>query len=48
MKTRTTNTIDRFFLHLLVLCLAFYSPANFAAEQEIAGRVVAVNGQVSA
>ena len=48
MQTRTKNALDGFFFNFLVICLAFYSPANFAAEQEIAGRVVAVNGQVTA
>jgi len=48
MKTKTKNFLDRLCFNFLVLCLALYSPANLAAEQEIAGRVVAVNGEVNA
>ena len=48
MKTNTRTSLDRLCFNFLIVCLAFYSPANFAAEQEISGRVVAVSGEVSA
>lgn len=48
MKPLYTRLIERSCFNLLVLCLALYSPGNYAQEQELAGRVVAVNGQVSA
>ena len=48
MKIKSKKFFDKLCFNFLVLCLALYSPANFAAEQEIAGRVVAVSGQVAA
>ena len=48
MKKIYKNTTKRFCYYFLLLAVALNSPANYAAEEEIAGRVVAVTGQVSA
>ena len=48
MKKHSKRFIERLCFHFLLLCLALYSPGNFAQQPEVAGRVVAVNGQVSA
>ncbi|MFM1896962.1 MAG: hypothetical protein RLZZ385_2036 [Pseudomonadota bacterium] len=48
MKKATQTLIERFCFHFLVLCIACYSPANFAQQPVLAGRVVAVSGSVTA
>ncbi|MEX2131496.1 MAG: FecR domain-containing protein, partial [Pseudohongiellaceae bacterium] len=40
--------LDRICFNFLVICLACYSPANFAQQEEYAGRVVTTSGQVIA
>ena len=48
MKSKSKMFIDRLCYNFLLLCIAIYTPANFAAEEVIAGRVVAVSGTVRA
>ena len=47
IKTYFKRCIDQFSYGILLLCLALYSP-NHYAQEELAGRVVAVNGSVTA
>ncbi|MDP6536609.1 MAG: FecR domain-containing protein [Gammaproteobacteria bacterium] len=49
MKRRYRNFIERLCYNFLLLCVATYSPGNYAQQdEEVAGRVVAVSGAVSA
>ena len=48
MRIFAKQLIERGCFNVLLLCLALYSPGAYPQEPEIAGRVVAVNGVVSA
>lgn len=48
MKFFSKQIIERGCFNVLLLCLSLYSPGAYPQQPEIAGRVVAVNGVVSA
>ena len=48
MKIFYRKFLERLCYNFLLLCVAIYSPVNYAADDPIAGRVVAVSGQVAA
>lgn len=48
MRIFPRHLIERSCFNVLLLCLALYSPGAYTQEPEIAGRVVSVNGVVSA
>jgi hypothetical protein len=48
MKIAIKPAIDKLCYYLFICAVALNTPGNYAAEEAIAGRVVAVNGQVSA
>ena len=48
MKKIYRNSLSKICYRFVLLCVCVYPSANFAAEEDIAGRIVAVSGQVTA
>ncbi|MDA0689426.1 MAG: FecR family protein [Proteobacteria bacterium] len=48
MKNYFQTCLNKSCYYFLFLCLGLYSPAGLAAEDEVAGRVVATRGAVTA
>ncbi|MEX2131815.1 MAG: FecR domain-containing protein, partial [Pseudohongiellaceae bacterium] len=48
MKKACKNLLERLSFQFLVLCIALYSPANFAQQNVVAGKILAVSGSVTA
>lgn len=48
MKIRSRRFLERICYNFFLLSIAIYSPGNYAQQEEVAGRVVATSGQVTA